>query len=396
MGCAVAMLSACDPNDEFIDTLNAESEIADTEAAFYLGKTVLDSEYTLTDADYALSSDDGISGYSNFSSSATAADYLPEVLTNMMVYGETAVEYTVNYNYYRGSLSYIWDYLGYLEELDEIDSYELVDADYDSMSASDEEPASHNNFSWSTPAVDYLPDFLLGKYPDAVEGDELAVTYEYYDYGTSNVTEFWSFDGSVWAESDKTAPEVPSDVTVYELEDADYDSMGAPGNYNNFSGSDAPEDYLPSFLSIKFPYALEGSKVATVYKYYSSGSTDSKMAEYTLTDGDWVVYQTTITSSSVVAFKDKVWVVIPPIAFVLSEKTPTVSFTLTDEDYAFVGNDYYGNFDEDLDEIIEKIGKIIKNNYADLAVGDVYEVTYNYYNSGASVETMTLEAVEDN
>ncbi|MCM1031218.1 MAG: DUF5017 domain-containing protein [Oscillibacter sp.] len=53
----------------------------------------------------------------------------------------------------------------------------LSNEDYKAMG----EPGSHNNFSSSIPAGNYLPKFLANKYPYASEGDVKAVVYNYYD-----------------------------------------------------------------------------------------------------------------------------------------------------------------------------------------------------------------------
>jgi len=53
----------------------------------------------------------------------------------------------------------------------------LSNEDYKAMG----EPGSHNNFSSSIPAGNYLPKFLANKYPYANEGDVKAVVYNYYD-----------------------------------------------------------------------------------------------------------------------------------------------------------------------------------------------------------------------
>ncbi len=53
----------------------------------------------------------------------------------------------------------------------------LLNEDYKSMG----EPGSHNNFSSSVPAGNYLPKFLAAKYPYANDGDVKAVVYNYYD-----------------------------------------------------------------------------------------------------------------------------------------------------------------------------------------------------------------------
>ncbi|MDQ1770079.1 hypothetical protein GQR60_14260 [Labilibaculum sp. A4] len=394
------VFTSCDPMEDAYKEVDEANADAVADAKFFSDKVLLETGYTLTDADYALSSNSSVSGHMNFSSSATAADNLPEVLTNMKVYGEAGSEYTINYNFYRGSLSYVGEYLDYLEVLAAIDSYTLTTADYDSMGTAAGEPGKYNNFDATVKASDYLPNFLLTKYPDAADGYELAVTYKYYNgSSTSMVTEFWAFDGSVWTKSDKVAPAIPGDVMIYELTTADYDEMGTgsnqPGKYNNFSSSIVPADYLPNFLSFKFPFALEGNKITPIYKYYAGdGVTETKAVEYTLTKGVWVAYQSTVEASSLVAYKDKTWLFVPPIKFVKSEKAPTVTFTLVYEDYAFVGNSQYGNFDEEEAVVLEKIAKIIKNNY-EVAVGQVYSVTYKYYNAGVTDKTVILEAVED-
>lgn len=392
--------TSCDSMEDVYDEVDAANaqELADKK--FFSDKTLLETGYTLTDADYALSTNTNVSGHMNFSSSATAADNLPEILTNMKVYGEAGAEYAVNYNFYRGSLSYIGEYLDYLEVLAAIDSYTLTTADYDSMGTATGEPGKYNNFDATVKAADYLPDFLLAKYPAAADGDELAVTYKFYNgSGNINITEFWAFDGSVWTKSDKVAPAIPGDVMIYELVTADYDVMGTnsnqPGKYDNFSSSIVPADYLPNFLSFKFPFALEGNKITPIYKYYAGGGvTETKAVEYTLTDGVWVAYQSTIEASSLVAYKDKTWLFVPPIKFVKSEKTPTVTYTLVYDDYKFVGNSQYGNFDEEESVVLEKIAKIIKNKY-EVAVGQVYSITYKYYSGSVSNKTVILEAVED-
>lgn len=391
------LFTSCDPMEDVydeVDKANAD-ELADQK--FFSDKTLITNGYELTEADFALSSNEDVAKYKNFSKYATAADNLADILTNKKLYGEAGIEYTVIYNFYRGSLSYIGDYLDFLEELAGIESYELKDADYEALGY-----GQYKNFDYKVDVPTVLAGFLLGKYPDAVEGDERAITYVYYDSGDKNdVTEFWTFDGSVWTESDKAAPDAPSGVDIYELVAADYDLMGAPGKYNNFSSSDAPEDYLPNFLGVKFPFALDGDKIATVYKYYS-GSTETKMKEYTLTDGVWVEYSSAIDASALVAFKDKVWVFVPPIKFIKSEKAATEQYTLVDADYALVGNGNYKNFDVrdgkgEADEavVIAKLTMILKANF-ELVVGNVYEVSYDIYDGANSVATMKLEAVEDN
>jgi len=71
--------------------------------------------------------------------------------------------------------------------------------------------------------------------------------------------------------------------TVYPnaviLNPADYTAMGIA----TISATDAPK-YLPNYLRTKFPYALENSKIAVVYK---SGTTTNAADEYMLSAGLW-------------------------------------------------------------------------------------------------------------
>jgi len=309
------IFAGCDPMEDVYNDLDAKGG----------DKNIQELEYTLTDADYSAIGDNPAK-YKSFSSYDPAADFLPAFLGEKYATLDENSVINVTYMYYQGSLTYLKDYLAYLEDLAAIESYTLSTADYDSMGTGSGEPGQYNNFSSSTPAADYLPDFLLTKYPDAVQGDEVAVTYKYYDGSVSEITEFWAFDGSVWAQSEKVAPEIPDGVTLYELEADDYDSMGTPGKYNNFSSSDAPENYLSTFLGEKFPYAAEGDKIATVYKYYAGGGvTETRAKEYTLTDGVWVEYASTVAKTDQYIRLASGWLF-----------DPTVLYTMTSDDYQII------------------------------------------------------------
>lgn len=518
------VFTSCDPMEDAykeVDEANAQ-KVADDK--FFSDKVVIVSGYTLTDADYALSSNASIKKNMNFSSSASAADNLPEILTNMKVYGEVAAEYRVNYNYYRGASDAFAGYKKNHEvsgaEYNEVNavvkelgcftsnftaaasmpvilatanpsavkgdvtrvealqaSKDIIAAKYlvmgadeytviiDAVKADDakknlveakygtsEYYYGANSFSknfdarttkWT--AYDEYKDMseadlktlinsrqveamillLKNKYPTATiqdaSGNEITYVVKYAVYDgtkTSNnylrfkctaegdalafdrvgsmyvnsVYEFYTFDGAAWV--------VENDI--YRLSAADYDSMGeveyvGPGWKNNFSSSIDPNHYLPTWLNETLKYEMDGAtKIVSYIYYHNAGDIELRADEYTFTkELGWHITVTTVEASSLVAYKDKTWLFVPPIKFVVSEKDATETFTLTPEDYAFVGNGQYKNFDEEEAVVLEKIAKIIKNNYA-VAVGDVYSVTYKYYKSGATTDkTMILEAVED-
>lgn len=90
----------------------------------------------------------------------------------------------------------------------------------------------------------------------------------------------YQFDGTDW--------KVKEDSRLVVVTPADYDAMGSPGSHDNFSTSDAPENYLPQFLAQKFPYAQEGDSKAVMYKYYNKVTT-MEVDEYLFKEGTWVL-----------------------------------------------------------------------------------------------------------
>ncbi|MRT92174.1 hypothetical protein [Ancylomarina sp. 16SWW S1-10-2] len=307
------VFASCDPMEDIYKDVDALSN----------DNNIHSLEYTLTADDYSNIGGDPAK-YESFSSSAPATDFLPDFLDGKYPTLDVTSSIKVTYDFYRGGLSYLYDYNDYLEELAAMDAYTLSDTDYDALGY-----GKYDNFDYNVKIPTVLADFLLNKYPDAVSGKELVVSYNYYNSGvTSVITQFWAFDGSVWAESDKVAPEVPGDVTVYELEDEDYDLMGAPGKYGNFSSSDAPENYLSTFFGVKFPYAAEGDKFLVLYKYYAGGGvTETRAKEYTLTDGVWGEYQSTIAKTDQYLKTANGWLF-----------DPTILYTMVADDYLLLVN----------------------------------------------------------
>ena len=269
------LFTACNPMNDIYDDLDMISN-----------PFVRSIEIVLADADYEAIGGDPAKYY-NFSQYAPVEDYIPDFLAEKYpALGQGSVA-LVTYNYYRGGLSY-------LDYLTDSKSYELTTDDYDSMGEESGQPGKYNNFDATIPPDNYLPDFFAAKYPDAESGDIIFVTYKFYSGGVSNLSEYYRFDGSVWAPFEV---DLPDGVSVYELSADDYDSMGEnsgqPGKYNDFDSSIPPENYLDKFLSINFPYAVEGDKIAVVYNYYSGGI-EKRADEYTLTNGVWQPYESVV------------------------------------------------------------------------------------------------------
>lgn len=410
MGCAVAMLSACDPNDEFIDTLDAEAKAAGIDIP-------KDESYTLTADDYDIVEK---GKYDNFGSDEEAAELIPTILSEIYSANSSdgKFELKVSYNVYVGSLGYLRDVVDFKEYAAALETHELTEEDFDSMGEEYGEPGNYDNFDYKMDIPSYLNPFLLSEYPDAVADEEILIIYKYYAGGgvTLTISDVYGFDGTVWSNT-KTAPEAPADVELYELTSSDYEQMGDAGDDDSFTATDKAEFYLPILLTQKYPYAKTGDKVAFIFK----DGGDYAGEEYAFDGTVWAAYQSTIVSSSPFKFDGAVWSVIPPIKFVRVDATDAAIIfrgaegngAIIEEDYALVGNGYYKNFDvragkpEETEAVrIEKLSKIIKNVYDDLALDQVYFIQYEVYAGNEGIESQDsdddglwdiyLKAVEDN
>lgn len=398
----IVVFSACDPNEDLYDELDNAKEP-------YAGKI---ESYVFTADDYAIASDyaikdavtdedtsnaEAIEDDEAFNTYFTAESYVGKVLGELFPEYNKKSSANVTYNNFIGGLEY-------LDELGDITFYTLEWYDYDSMGEGDDEPGDYNNFSYKIDPDDYLPAFLLTKYSSAEADDVVAITYQYYDNGTSTLTDYYGFDGTEWSVQDP----VPG---VYILSDDDYDAMGSPGNYGNFSSSDSPDDYLPAFLSATFIYAKAGDVKVVVYQYYSSGSTTTRAKEYHYDGSVWTEYDATITQTNQFVHNGTEWVFDPTITLVMSGTEyqvivdyakatygPDVIDSYGTADYVYGVSAYYGNFDgskwdktkfEDWDEALDKAISValLPTLYPDATIivngADMfYKVIYATYDSG--------------
>lgn len=127
--------------------------------------------------------------------------------------------------------------------------------------------------------------------------------------------DFYEYTGSAWAKANN----------IYYVNAADYNAMGSPGKYDDFSSSDLPKDYLPALLTSKYPLAGEGSEVVVVYKYYEGGLL-TLADRYSFTNGNWVSsYDYVEPKTSQFLYSTDGWVF-----------DPTVNFTMVNADYQLV------------------------------------------------------------
>jgi hypothetical protein len=358
-------LNACEPNKDIYDELpNNDSTLLAN-----INKIPADSEYTLSDADYELSSNESVANYKNFSANAPVADYLPEIINELFL-TDPGAELQVTYNFYDSF------YLG-----DTIPDYELDSADYTSSYY------NYDNFNG-------LYTFLNSKYPEAEEGDLITLTYAWYFGGgvTDTVSNtFVSLGDETW-------------TYAYKLTSSDYSAMGQ--TYPNFGDEDDAEFRLPIYLQslntdyIEYQYAQAGDVVYILYDLYSGGlSQEVLKLEKSATA--WEVIGSITQQVASMTSSSAAWSFVPPIEFIETTEPHTREYTLTNADYALVGNGTYYNFDvrpganeESIDVRISKISTILKANFADLAIGDIFLVNYNIYDGSADTWQLTLKAVE--
>jgi hypothetical protein len=219
----------------------------------------------------------------------------------------------------------------------------------------------------------------------------IGVSGDAVSYGT-----YYMYSGGAWELVEN----------VYYLSSADFDSMGEgsgqPGRFDNFSSSVSPNNYLPAFLAINFPYGQEEEELIVTYAYYSSSSGAQVRGNlYTFTDGAWMAHQSTISTSLQFGHDGTEWVPDNTIRYTLvaSDYDVVASTLLTTagfEDAA--GNlDNYGNFNRTgggsswSDEMMfTAMGVMLDNLDPSAADGQKYITTYNIYDGSSGTEDRSL------
>ncbi len=200
---------------------------------------------------------------------------------------------------------------------------------------------------------------------------------------TNSKGEYFMYSGGSWEAVDG----------VYYLSSSDFDSMGTgsgqPGQYNNFSSSLSPDNYLPAFMGITFPYGQEDEELFVIYDYYSSSSGAQIRGNlYTVNDGAWAGHQSTIATTLQFGYEDGAWV-----------PDNTIRYTLSNADYEYIGNtlesdpeytnlvgtliqyhDYDYNWTQE--QIIYSLGVLLDHIDPNAAEGQKYIMNYLLYDNG--------------
>ncbi len=192
---------------------------------------------------------------------------------------------------------------------------------------------------------------------------------------------------------------------VYYLSSGDFDSMGEgsgqPGQYNNFGSSVPPNNYLPAFLSLNFPYAQEDEELFVIYDYYSSSSGAQRRGNlYTVTGGEFVGHESTISTTLQFGYDNGVWVPDNTIRYVLASSDYSAIVSALSSTYpdatSSMGN--YGNMDrragnanEWTDEmVLEAINVVLDINDSGAAEDQKYVITIEVYNGSNTTEDFAV------
>lgn len=334
------VFTSCDPMDDIYEDIDKEGTIISG-----------DAEFAMEDGDYGLTEDETVETNKSFSNYDEAVSLIPTMLANKYpVWGKESSA-IVSFDVDR------------LKTLNEAVVYEVTAEDYDTLGF------SYGNFS----STGDFTTFLTWKYENAIYGDYITLTYNYYSGGLEERTSKFMFTDE-W-------------LMLTVLTDDDYIFMGA--SYKNFDDFDDAEFSIGRLLGTQDDsvFAKENDTKTVVYLYSYTDEEDNRqyvdvIANYTFVDSAWMLTENTVKFGH----NGTKW-----------EKDNTIKYTLTGADYELVGNGYYKNFsvssgqDEGKEEVrLEKINTILANNFPDAAEGQKYLISYNAYNGAHLVWTMKL------
>jgi len=312
-------------------------------------------QLTLTDANLVT---DMKVGQAYFSDEKPAINYVPAFLTKFYPAMGKASRAILTYKYKAPTV-------------DMVTPYVLKAADYTFMGQ------SNPNFSDKAAALYLITGFLNARmYSDVPK--QLTVKYVFYSTGNSRYFR---------VNADKTVEEVTSttDANPHPLTADDYDLVGR-GQYDNFNDL-ADALALMDDLATARTDALPKVYKAVVFKNYYDN-----YYVFTYNGATWAQTPTTINVTTEYLHNGTTWIIAPQLAFETTTDAHTFEYTLTNADYALVGNGKYNNFDvysggqdESIEARIVKITTILKANFIDLAENDVFLVHYKGYDKTATV-----------
>ncbi len=351
--------TSCEPNELIYEELDNATVQEDLLYEYNIGKEVAGDAYTLTDDDYALSSNEDIAKYKNFSSSNLPKDYLPEIL-NAKFTAEDGFAMSVTYNYYEKPT------------VDENSAHEISDEEYGSMGR------SYSNFDDEEAAEALIAKLLDRTTYNNEAGDETTVLYTLY---AKSQTRY------VKVNADKTTEVLDYSSDAYELVDADYADLGY-GKYNNFSYIDQAEAGAVELATLR-SHSLPKEYSCLVYSNYLD-----KYVVYIFDGTNWQVKQSVMPVSEALNFAlntedvtNSTWWADPALKITLG----VADYDLYSETAKYQNFDLRGSVapGTDRDKLIEMITGMLDANHSPVD-DQQYLVSYAYYDGGNGVGTVRL------
>jgi hypothetical protein len=327
--------SACNPNKDLYENIKSHTPPYHTTFGITLAdgdyKTISDLALDVTETPEEIANAQSIANRLMFSVNVPASDYIGAFLDQEYIAPDSTSTVKVTYNYS-------------VNAFDSLSLYTLSEADYTAIGGV---VADSGAFTYNELPGEYLPNFLNAL--DQTDNYIFYITCHYWkdDATMIDTSLAYQYVNTGWVLNEN----------VYTITDADYESMGYPGTYHNFSSSQSPDRYLPIFLSLKFPYAVEETTMFIVYKYYASGKTSVLMDGYYYTGTDWV---NKLPKSDQFIHNGTQWLFDPTVHYTMTEtdyqilvdyiaQHPDLNSYLDQEyfdvEYYYGASYYYGNFD---------------------------------------------------
>lgn len=293
------------------------------------------SDVPLPTPAFILLDDQDVSGYNTIEVTMEESDYQILVEETAELRGDDWLDGFETLEYYYGANYFFDNFDGRIDERKEwIADYDLDDDIFEGSASNEEdslrvntrinegvirwlqlsypeELASNQNvfnvtfrvfYGGSTGSVDHTRQFIID--PDADPE---------FDLDTDFQGVYFEYDGDEWEVVNST----------YYLSSEDYNSMGDPGRFDNFSSSTPADAYLPAFLSMEYPFAVEGDELLVVYKFFN-GSVITIPEKYTFSGGEWSGLLVTEVNEQYIKGEGE-W-----------NLDPTIVFTMTSDDYQII------------------------------------------------------------
>ncbi|WP_196894992.1 hypothetical protein [Aureivirga marina] len=336
-----ALFVGCNPTEDIYDELDAAPEQL--------------NPYTLSEDDYDMTGVDNVADQKFFDTREQALELIPAILDN-------------NFSEYNNGSTIVvtFDKSNSFDVTETLDAYTVTAEDYEDLGF------NYPNFS----NVDQIYGFLQSKYPSASRGTVIELTYDIYTGSVNTLTDTFVLLNE-WTKA-------------LTFTNEQYNELGQ--TYSNFDNHETATRNIGIYLESLYPYAEEGDVVVPIYVYTYKDENDDRqyvdtVVEYTFNGDKWIQSTSVIEDNYLFVKNDEgKWI-----------PDPTIYYTLTNDDYALVGNGNYNNFDirtgkdeETIEARLAKIDTILKNNFPSTAVGQEYVVEYKIYDGQAGKLTMRV------